>query len=114
MARYGLGGWVHQWAGAGFPWGTLTVNVVGSFALGSALGLLQAAAAGPDLRAFLTIGLLGAFTTFSTFTWETVAMLQDGQWVRAALYLSGSVAIGLLAVVAGLGLAGVVVHGRAA
>jgi CrcB protein len=83
------------------------VNVAGSFALGFTLGLLPGAAMAPETRAFLTIGVFGAFTTFSAFSWESIALVQDGEWVRAAIYVGGSVAAGLLAVVAGLGLAGV-------
>jgi CrcB protein len=106
VARYGFGAWVQQWAGAGFPWGTFVVNVLGCLGLGVVLGLLGATPRGGALAAFLTIGVLGAFTTFSTFSWETVALVQNGQYLKAALYLSGSVAVGFLALVAGLGLTG--------
>lgn len=105
LARYGLSGWVYDRMGAGFPWGTLVVNVAGCLALGLVIRWLQVAAVAPESRPFLTIGLLGAFTTFSTFSYETVALLQEGQWVRAGLYLGGSVALGIVAMVAGMALA---------
>lgn len=95
VARYGLGGLVYGWAGAGFPWGTLAVNVVGSFALGLTLPFLEAVLVPPEIRAFVAIGFLGAFTTFSTFSYETVAMIQDGEWSRAALYALASVLLSL-------------------
>jgi CrcB protein len=102
LARYEIGGWVYDRMGEAFPWGTLVVNVLGCFLLGVAVRWLQLSAASPVLRPFLTVGLLGAFTTFSTFSFETVALVQDGQWVRAGAYVGGSVAAGLLAMVAGM------------
>ena len=91
--------------GENFPWGTLVVNLVGCLALGLVIRWLQVSAVAPGVRPFLTIGLLGAFTTFSTFSYETVALLQEGQWLRAGLYMGGSVALGLIAMVAGMVLA---------
>jgi CrcB protein len=83
-------------------------------ALGGALGAvvrwLQVSAVPPEIRPFLTIGLLGAFTTFSTFSYETVALLQEGQWLRAGLYVGGSVALGLIAMVAGMAVVTTVVR----
>ena len=105
LARYGISGWVYDRMGENFPWGTLVVNVVGCLALGLVIRWLQVSALSPEVRPFLTIGVLGAFTTFSTFSYETVALLQDGQWFRAGLYMGGSVALGLIAMVAGMALA---------
>jgi len=104
LARYGLSGWVYDRLGESFPWGTLVVNVLGCLLLGAAVRWLQVSASPPAFRPFLTIGLLGAFTTFSTFSYETVALVQDGQWARAGLYVSGSMAFGLAAMVLGMGL----------
>lgn len=101
VARYGLSGWVHTWAEESFPWGTLTVNVVGSFLLGAAFLYLDRGGFPAELRHFATIGLLGAFTTFSTFTFETVTLLQDGEWGRAGAYVVLSVALGVVAVLLG-------------
>jgi len=93
---------VYDRLGDAFPWGTLAVNILGCLALGVVMRWLQVSAAHPALRPSLTIGLLGAFTTFSTFSYEAVALLQDGQWARAGLYVGGSVLVGLIAVVAGM------------
>ena len=105
LARYGISGWVYDRMGENFPWGTLVVNVVGCLALGLVIRWLQVSALSPEVRPFLTIGVLGAFTTFSTFSYETVALLQEGQWLRAGLYMGGSVVLGLIAMVAGMALA---------
>ncbi len=101
LARYGAGGWIHGVTGAGFPWGTLVVNVAGCFTLGLVMPILQASIATPEARAFVAVGLLGGFTTFSTFSFEAMALVQDGQWARAASYTFGSVGLGRAAVVAG-------------
>lgn len=105
LARYGLAGWVHDLAGAAFPWGTLAVNALGSFLLGLIVRYLEAIAATPELRGALAIGFLGAFTTFSTFSYETIGLLQGGDWGRAAAYAVASLFLGLAGVVAGFALA---------
>ena len=102
LARYGIGRWVPTWAGDGFPWATFASNVVGSFLLGALMRGFQHSAAPPELRAMLTVGFCGAFTTFSTFTYEAVALMQDGAWARASVYAFGSLALGLAAMYAGL------------
>lgn len=102
FARYALGGWVQGWAGVGFPWGTFVVNVLGSFLLGFALRGADIAPISPELRTMITVGFCGAFTTFSTLTFETVALMQEAEWARAALYAFGSLGLGLLAIAAGL------------
>ena len=105
VARYGLSGWVQGFPTTSFPLGTLVVNVLGSFLLGFVFYLLEALALSAETRSMVTIGFLGSFTTFSTFSFETVALLQEGQWLRAGLYAGGSVALGLIAMVAGMALA---------
>ena len=78
--------------GRAFPYGTLVVNVVGSLAMGLLFVLLmERSAAAPEWRALLLVGLLGAFTTFSTFSMETLALMQEGAWVRAAANVALSV-----------------------
>lgn len=110
LARYGLGGWIHSWAGAGFPWGTLVINVSGSLVLGFSARILEALASAVELRGLVAAGFLGAFTTFSTFSYETAAMLQAGQWPRAAAYVLGSVILSLAGTFAGIALAGAVLQ----
>ncbi|HEX2187291.1 MAG TPA: fluoride efflux transporter CrcB [Longimicrobiaceae bacterium] len=105
LARHAMGGWVHSWAGAAFPWGTFAVNVLGSFLLGIALRGAESLALSPETRALLTVGFCGAFTTFSTLSYEAAALLQAGAWARAAAYALGSLGLGLAAVCAGLSLA---------
>jgi CrcB protein len=105
LARYGLAGWVQDGTAGTFPWGTLIVNVLGCFLLGFAIRVLQLSALSPALRGAVTVGFLGAFTTFSTFSLEAIGLIQEERWARAAGYLGGSVALGLVAVVAGLWLA---------
>ena len=93
--------------GTRFPWGTLAVNVAGSLVLGFLLGAsLARTGAAPAARAFWGIGILGAFTTFSTFSYETVALLQVGDWKAAAANVALNVGLGLAAVVLGLRLGG--------
>jgi fluoride exporter len=89
IGRFALSGWVTTWAFAGFPWGTFAVNALGSSALGVAAGALSASAP-PQLRAFLTVGFCGGFTTFSTFGFETLALVQVGSHATAAAYMLAS------------------------
>ncbi|MGH9688747.1 MAG: fluoride efflux transporter CrcB [Candidatus Acidiferrales bacterium] len=106
LARYGLQGLVQERTGPGFPYGTLTVNLIGCLVLG-AVGeyALAHLTIPPEWRIGITVGFMGAFTTFSTFSYETVRMLQDGEWRNAALYLSASIVGGLLAIFLGIHLA---------
>lgn len=112
LARYGLAGWVHQRAGFAFPWGTLVVNVLGSLLIGFALRYFEAVRLSPDVRALVAVGILGGFTTFSTFSYETVALMQDGAWSRAASYAFGSLFLGIAAVFAGIIICGVILQPR--
>lgn len=102
LARYLVSGWVQGASGGLFPVGTLAVNLSGSFLLGFLMQAMEALPVGANLRAMLTIGFLGAFTTFSTYSYETVMLVRDGDWSRAVLYAGGSLIIGLIAVVMGL------------
>ncbi len=103
LARYGLEGWLQNRAGSGFPVGTLTVNLSGCLLLGLVGQFaLNHIAISPDLRAGITIGFFGAFTTFSTFAWETTHLLKDGDWKRAVGYIAFSVLGGLAAMLAGI------------
>jgi len=103
VSRYLVGGLVQRASGAGFPAGTLVVNVTGSFLLGLFLRYgLETPTLTPELRAFLTIGFCGGYTTFSTFSYEAVALLEDGQWSRAAFYMGASLLLSLAATLLGL------------
>ena len=102
VSRYLLGGVVQRAAGTGFPMCTLVVNLTGSFLLGLFLRYaIDPPTLAPEWRAFLTIGFCGGYTTFSTFSYETVALLEDGQWSRAALYVGLSLALALAATMLG-------------
>jgi CrcB protein len=107
VARYLLQGWVQQRAGAAlFPLGTLAVNLAGSLALGFVLRYATGSSlVSPELRAGAAIGFCGAFTTMSTFGYETTALLVAGDYRRAALYVAGSVLGCIVAVFAGAALA---------
>lgn len=101
LARYYLQG-VVQPRGGSFPTGTLLVNILGSLALGFiARFAAETAVVSPAIRAGLTIGVCGGFTTMSTFAFETVALVGDGQWGRASIYLLATVLGSVLAVVVG-------------
>jgi CrcB protein len=105
VLRYGMTGWVQAWTASPFPWGTLTVNVLGSLLLGAAVVWLETTVASTQLREFVTIGLLGAFTTFSTFSYEAIALLRDGDRWGATAYVAGSLLTCLVGVVVGMALA---------
>lgn len=110
-ARYLLSGWLLRAAGPGFPWGTLAVNVLGSFLLGV---IMQVALAtdllSPTLRLTLTTGVMGGFTTYSTFNYETLQYLQQNDWLMGSLNLAVTVVVclaaGSLGFVAGRVIAG--------
>jgi CrcB protein len=102
VSRYLMGGLVQKLLDTTFPAGTLVVNVTGSFLLGLFLRYaLETPTLTPEHRAFLTIGFCGGYTTFSTFSYETVALLEDGEWGRAGLYAVLSVLLALAATLAG-------------
>lgn len=102
VARYLVGGAVQRAAAGGFPLGTLLVNVTGSLLLGIFLRIaIHPPHLSPELRAFLTVGFCGGYTTFSTFSAEAVTLLQQGEWRKATGYMLASVTVSLLATVAG-------------
>ena len=102
LSRYGLEGWIQSRTTTGFPLGTLTVNLTGSLLLGFIVRVATGTALiAPDIRAALTIGFCGAFTTMSTFSYESVALLNDGDFVRAGLYMSATIVGCVAAVILG-------------
>jgi fluoride exporter len=104
MGRYWISGIIAQRFGETFPWGTIVVNVTGSFIIG-----FFATVTGPDgrflvstsARQFVMVGLCGGYTTFSSFSLQTLGLMQDGQWLRAGANVVGSVVLCLAAVWAG-------------
>lgn len=103
VARYLLDGWVTDRSGGQFPFGTLAVNVIGSFLLGLLFAMTVDRSILPaELRAPLGVGFIGAFTTFSTLMLESWRLVEGGAAPLAALNIAGSVALGVMAVVAGL------------
>jgi CrcB protein len=98
LMRFWVSGGVYSWLGRDFPYGTLSVNVIGSFAIGLAFILLtERLSLGAEVRAFVIIGFLGAFTTFSTFSMETLFLLQEGLLVKAVSNIVVSVMLCLIA-----------------
>lgn len=106
MARYWISGAVSERASSVFPWGTLVVNVVGSFLIGL-IAVLTAPEGrlmvGGSARAFAMLGFLGGFTTFSSFSLNTLNLAMDGEWLYAGLNVAGSVLSCLIAVWLGYG-----------
>ena len=104
MARYGTGVLVGQAWSASFPLGTMLINIVGSLAMGLLIGYLvrTTPAWQADARLFVAVGVLGGFTTFSSFSLDAVSMLERGELGLALFYVLGSVIIGIAALFAGL------------
>ena len=103
MLRYAVSVWLSRAHGA-FPMATFLINVGGSFLIGVFARVFSTPDSSPVLRAALTIGFCGGFTTFSTFSAEFVALVQEGRTLRAAAYVAASLITGVLAVFAGLAL----------
>jgi len=112
VSRYGLSGYVQALWGTAFPMGTMAVNVIGSFFLGLLLPLFENLAWSAEVRTLVTIGFLGAFTTFSTFSYEAVILLQGGEWGRGVAYMGGSLLLGVFAVLSGMALASFLLQAR--
>lgn len=103
VARYLMMAGVGMWLGAGFPYGTLAVNVLGSIVFGALVEMMALVwNIGGDLRAFLVIGILGSFTTFSTFSLDAVVLFHRGDLVGTALYVLGSVVLAVVGFMAGM------------
>jgi len=106
VGRYVIGSALQQRVGVAFPIGTLLVNITGSLLLGFllryALGVTQIS---PEVRALLTTGFCGGYTTFSTFTYDTAVMFEGGEVAKAALYITLSIVVSLVAMFAGFALA---------
>jgi len=98
VARYGVAVWIGQRWGRSFPMGTFIINVSGSFLIGLLMTLMaERIIENPQWRLLLVVGFLGAYTTFSTFEYETGALLRDGEWLYAGLNVVLSVVVGFVA-----------------
>ncbi len=103
LARYGLGGLVQRYSGVTFPWGTFIVNMLGSFLFGFVWSLVeQRLVVSVETRVIILSGFLGAFTTFSSFMFETSSLIGEGQWWLASLNIVGQITLGLVAMFLGL------------
>lgn len=105
VARYGISRWMMGTAGTAFPWGTLTVNVVGSFLITFGIGWMHTRGMSLARQDFFAAGICGGFTTFSALSVETLRMIESGQWQRAGAYIGLTLVLGLGAALAGLRLA---------
>jgi CrcB protein len=100
--RYLIAGWAAERFGVAFPYGTLLINITGSFIIGLFLTMVtERFIVHPNARLFFAVGFLGAYTTFSTFTFESLALLQSRAYVFAAANMLGSLVLGIVAVTLG-------------
>lgn len=107
--RYAVSVWALHRFGSAFPYGTLIVNILGCIAIGSILGLAaERLPLSEPVRLLLVTGLLGGFTTFSSFGWEVYVLINLGNWLAVAAYIAASVIVGILGVFAGVALVRVV------
>jgi len=105
IARYLVGGWATSLGRGTFPWGTMVVNLTGSFIIGVLFALMiERAAISSTWRGPLMIGFVGSYTTFSTLTLESWRLLEDGAWLLGITNLAGSLLVGVAAVVLGIGI----------
>ncbi len=102
VARYWLSGVIPRWMGTDFPYGIFAINILGCFLIGLLMTALEDRfLVDPALRIFLTVGILGGFTTFSSFSYETMMLMQDAEYLKAIVYVGGSVGLGLGGTIAG-------------
>jgi CrcB protein len=100
LSRWGLGLYLAHKLGKNFPWATFTINVTGCFVIALFL-TVGAIRSSEDIRLLIPVGFVGAYTTFSTYAWETLRLTEEGAWGRAILYVVGSNVVGFLAVFLG-------------
>lgn len=102
-ARFWLGSWISRWAGTSFPWATGIVNLSGALVIGIIATIFaDRAIDNESLRLFLIVGILGGYTTFSSYTYEAVSLIQQDRWLATIGYLVGSNVLGILACIAGV------------
>ena len=103
VSRYYVMSHVGHWLGLSFPYGTIIVNVLGSFILGALTEIMALTwSVSPEVRAFLIVGVLGSFTTFSAFSLDVLYLFERGQTTSAAVYIAASVVLAILAFVLGM------------
>jgi CrcB protein len=109
MARYGVSGLVQRLAGTSFPLGTLLVNLSGCLLFGLVFGLFEERIGLPaELRFFILTGFMGAYTTFSSYMFESVTLLQHGQWLAATVNIVGQTVAGITLTIIGMALGKIV------
>ncbi len=94
--RYGVSGFSHKILGAAYPWGTLTVNLIGSFVIGFLWGIREKSILSSDIKSFIFIGILGSFTTFSSFSLETINLFRNGEIKFAIINILATNIFGIL------------------
>lgn len=103
VLRWGIGVWSMSRSSSGFPWHTMAINISGAFFIGLLMTFaMEKGAVSGDWRLFLGTGVLGGFTTFSTLSYESIALMQDGLWGQGLFNMFGSAVIGLFAAWLGL------------
>jgi len=103
VARYLVGGWIADWMGTTFPYGTFAINLTASFIIGFFLAFAQdRAGLSPYWRLFIAVGFVGGYSTFSTYEYESIRLLQDGEFLLGAVYLVGSMTAGAIAAIGGI------------
>jgi fluoride exporter len=103
VLRYGMQSLVYKFYPFSFPLGTFSVNLIGCFLIGVFVGLAEKGnILSPETRLFLITGICGGFTTFSTFSYDNIALIKSGEWLYFILYLTGSVVLGILATYLGI------------
>lgn len=103
LARYFLSAWIQTFAGSGFPWGTITVNILGCLIFGLLWTLVEEKyMISPQLGLIVLTGFVGSFTTFSTMTFETFTLMRSSAWLTAAAYLISGQFLGIVAAFAGV------------
>lgn len=101
LLRYWVSGLAHRIGGSSFPWGTLSVNLIGSFLIGFLWGMFESVIVSQNTRILIFIGLLGSFTTFSTFSLESFHLVRDGEYGLFIANILSSFVLGILLVFAG-------------
>ena len=101
-ARYLISNWMASWFGPDFPWGTFFANVSGSFLIGVVLVLVEGGSLPAEIRLFVAVGILGGYTTFSSFSYESLQLVTSGAILATFLNMFGQLALGLIFVYLGV------------